>query len=255
MSCSDCTLERLARHSIGSVPYLNVRPLVHALPDNIKYLEPVPLARDFAAGKFDIALLPVAASFESPGCRIVDGPAIASDGPVRSVILVLEKPLQQARTIALDSASKTSANLVKVLCERHWGIFPAYVPEGVPADAELWIGDRALKIQGGNSRREILDLGAAWKEFTGLPFIYAAWVIAPHSEIAPDEIELFRRKSLEGLEARGRIAGNPVELDYLTNCIRYKMDSSYKLGMARFAEELRNLGLLPAGAPGLPSFI
>ena len=82
-----------SRFRIGSVPYLNARPLVHALPENITYLHPSKLAEEFALGKFDVALLPVAAALVQPGCLLVDGLGIASDGPVSSVILVLRKAL------------------------------------------------------------------------------------------------------------------------------------------------------------------
>ena len=238
---------------IGCVPYLNVKPLTQRLPDPLVYEEPSRLVVDFEAGAFDIALLPVAACFGHTGYRMLRGLGIGSDGPVYSVILALEKPLEDVKTVALHGASRSSAHLLRVLAARYFHKPFDYASEGADADAHLWIGNPAIEYRQKNPHKPVIDLGQAWKEYAGLPFVYAAWMVHPDSGISRETLEAFRELSLSGLQDRERIARNAFERHYLSENIRHRFDAAYEQGLARFGQELLELRLLKSAA--LPELV
>jgi predicted solute-binding protein len=135
-----------------------------------------------ADGTIDLGMVPSITFAERPGDRIVPGIAIASDGPVASVALFTRVPIAQARSIALDTSSRTSAMLVRILCARRFGIAPTFAPHApdlasmlATADAALVIGDQALFVDHRALGAEKIDLGEAWTAMTGLPFVWAFW--------------------------------------------------------------------------------
>ena len=110
----------LASLRIGCVQYLNSKPLIYGYDGPVVFDHPSGLARDLAAGKLDVALVPTFEALRSPHYTLVEGVAIASDGPVYSVFLAHRKPLAEVRSVALDPASLTSVHLLQVLlCEYH----------------------------------------------------------------------------------------------------------------------------------------
>jgi predicted solute-binding protein len=242
----------LERFSIGAVSYLNSKPLIHGLPQNTRLLEPSVLATEYERGAFDIALIPIVACLQNPGCRLLDV-GIGANGEVYSVILTLLKPLTAVKRVSLDSSSRTSVNLIRVLLERHYRLAPEYVPHGEPADARVLIGTKAIDFRAANPGIPVLDLATAWKEYTGLPFIFAAWAIHPQSLMTKEDIALFRAATLAGMEHRREIARDDFELRYLTHFIRYQFDADYRAAVPRLASELQALGLLQPSA--WPMFI
>src|SRR4029079_6710985 len=117
---------------------------------------------------------------ERPGARVVPGVAIASEGPVASVALFTRRPMREVRTLALDTSSRTSVVLARVLCARRFEIAPIYVPHAphlgallAACDAALLIGDPALFVDHRALSPEKLDMGQAWTGVTGLPVIWA----------------------------------------------------------------------------------
>src|SRR5690348_5263249 len=119
---------------------------------------------------------------DRPGDRIVPGVCIGSEGPVASVALFARKPVRDLRRIALDTSSRTSAALVRILCARRFDVAPAFVSHApdlgamlAQADAALLIGDPALFVYPAAFGAEKIDLGAAWSDMTGLPFVWAFW--------------------------------------------------------------------------------
>ena len=117
---------------------------------------------------------------------LVPGLAIACEGAVNSVALFTRVPVAQIRRLALDVSSRSSVGLVRVLCRHHWGIEPEYVDASPDlasmldvADAALMIGDPALDAPWQSLGATKIDLGEAWQAFTGLPFVFAAWVARP----------------------------------------------------------------------------
>ena len=102
-------------------------------------------------------------------------------------------PLRDIRRIALDTSSRTSVALIRVLCRHHFGIAPAFVDHGPDlqpmtraCDAAVLIGDPALEADHAALGLTKIDLGAAWREMTGLPFVYAAWTGRPGAVSAAD---------------------------------------------------------------------
>jgi predicted solute-binding protein len=237
-------MKTLEKFAIGAVSYLNARPLLYGLPANVSLLEPAALAAEYARGAFDIALIPVVAALQHPGARLLDA-GIGADGAVYSVILTLPKPLTAIKTVSLDSSSRTSVNLVKIILARHYQRRVEYVPHGAPADAQVLIGTKAIDFRAAQPDTPVLDLAAAWKAYTGLPFIFAAWTVPPRSSMSAADLAAFRAATLGGLAHRQRIARNDFELRYLTRYIRYELTADYQAAVPRLAAELRALNLLP----------
>jgi predicted solute-binding protein len=171
---------------LGAVDYLNVRPLVYGLdgrPEiSLRFDVPSTCARLLEAGEIDLGMVPSITYLDRPGDRIVPGVCIGSEGPVASVALYTRRPMTEVRTIALDTSSRTSAALVRIVSRRVFGISPIFVthPPDLPsmlalADAALLIGDPALFMDHRAIGAEKIDLGALWTEMTGLPFVWAFW--------------------------------------------------------------------------------
>ncbi|NJK93117.1 MAG: menaquinone biosynthesis protein [Blastochloris sp.] len=234
----------LEKLRIGSVPYLNAAPLLRHLPDRVTLMEPSLLAQAFRRREFDLALIPVVELFLEKEGAALDGIGIACQGPVYSVILVHDKSLDQIKRIALDVNSLTSATLLKVLVRKHWKIEVEFLPEGEEAEARLLIGDRALEFRRQNPEAGVTDLGAAWRAYTGLPFVFAVWALNPETKFEPGCLQLFFEACRKGLAERAYEAKTEEEYQYLTEWIRYEIGPFEKEAVRRFAEELGEPGSL-----------
>jgi chorismate dehydratase len=241
---------------LGSVPYLNARPLIYGLEAELAI--PSVLSGRFAAGEFDAALIPVYEALRLSRPRIVDGFGIASLGPVYSVVLVHREPLEEIREIALDPASRTSNHLLRVLLAKRLRIAPRLVEKSEdPLAARLIIGDPAMEFQRTmDASWRVYDLGRAWHEWTGLPFVFAVWTL---SDTAPEQTpDLLRRAAGAGLEALSEIAAcesDPVfALDYLSHSIRYTIREPEKQAIREFRKCLVDCRLLDGDA-GMPVFL
>src|SRR5262245_9379605 len=174
---------------LGTVPYLNARPLVEGLPRDarVSLAQAVPsaLAEQLRAGALDAALVSSVELFRAPPLRWVPGPAICSEGPVRSIRLFLRRPAERVRTLALDSSSLTAAVLAQLCLREFLGAGAPAVSSAAPgaplasidADAILRIGDPALATA--PDGLQVLDLGEVWTAHTKLPFVYALWLVRP----------------------------------------------------------------------------
>jgi chorismate dehydratase len=200
---------------------------------------------------------------------IVPGIAIGSRGPVRSVSLYHSRPLEKVRRVALDTSSRTSVALLKVLLRERLGRDPQYVsmaPQLVDmlavADAALLIGDPALDQEGGVPR---LDVGEEWTQLTGLPFVYAFWA-GPPGVVTPTGVARLRSALAEGLGALpsiaarhangvpGRVAayanGVPGRVaayeTYLRTNVVYRLGEKEIAGLWEFYRRAHALDLAPA---------
>ncbi len=142
---------------------------------------PSNIASMLIAGKVDLALVPVATIPFLKEYHIVSNYCIGTVGEVASVCLFCDVPITEIDTILLDYQSKSSVGLLKILLKKYWKINPAFVlaEEGYEKNiagntAGLVIGDRAFAQR--KKSKYIYDLGTAWKEFTGMPFLFAAWI-------------------------------------------------------------------------------
>lgn len=205
-------------------------------------MHPAPLARALHARELDLALVPVFECLLHPGYRILDGFGICCRGPVKSVFLAHHLPLEEIRSIALDAASLTSVNLLKLLCARHFKIQPEFVEQGEKADAELWIGDQALDYLICHPFTPRIDLGEAWMEYSGLPFVFAVWAIHPGVDLSQELAETLREIFESGLGKRRLLARAEEDYEYLTRFIRYEIGVSEKEAIFRFARECGEMG-------------
>ncbi len=223
----------------GSVPYLNARPLVEGLSPLV-LAAPSDLARRFARGEVDVALLPVAAG-EALNVPRVGTLGIAAEGPVESVLLFLRRPIAEVSTVSLDPASRTSVVLLRLLLEEAMGLSPRYADP--PADAELLIGDAAL-VRGATDEPR-LDLAEEWTRRTGLPFVFAAWYGDPAAAPALEEAYARGREGLDGYSRGAGLGLAPGGLArYLRERIRYRIGAREEQGLALFVERGRARGLL-----------
>jgi chorismate dehydratase len=197
---------------LGVVDYLNAAPIVHgaARDPRFEVVRAVPsrVAELLHAGQVDLGLIP-SIEYAAGDYAIVPGVAIGSRGPVRSVNLFSRGRLADVRRVALDTSSRTSVALVKILLRERLGRDPEYVsaPPALGAmlevaDAALLIGDPALDEDRGPER---LDLGAEWHALTGLPFVFAVWA-GPRGPVTPEHVQALQESLLAGLAAIPEIA-------------------------------------------------
>ena len=230
---------------VGSVPYLNAKPLTRFIASDLTKVEPVQLAADLRAGKLDVALVPLMEVLESPSdtYRIVDKLAIGSLRSVYSVYLNYSVPLMKIKPVALDPASKTSVELARLVLEKFHRLKPRYVSNDEPADAQLLIGDPAITHRQANPEQNYLDLATAWREYTGLPFVFAIWAIRiPSYWKALSVARQLRTAGKAGLEWRDALARNPFERSYLTEHLCYDLGATQKKAIAQFADMLAQSG-------------
>jgi chorismate dehydratase len=251
---------------LGTVPYLNARPLTLALEDlegvSLRAEPPAQLLPLLESGEIDGALISTFAMFHLLGARYVPGAGIVSRGRVRSIRLFCRKPPEDLKRVGLDNWSLSAANMTRVILKRKWNVSPEFLPvdpvcpprDDESLDAFLLIGDNALREPQGDF--DVVDLGEAWESFTGLPFVYALWVFRRGAG-SPDAARLLQRALREGLARLDEIiAGAARDLpcidevaarDYLTNCIRYNVGSDEEAGLRRYYEYLAEDGLAPPG--------
>ena len=169
-------------YSIGSVSYLNARPLIHGLdrdPDiHLELAVPAMLLEGLRSRRFDVALLPVIDYQRLPDARIVPSGGIGCDGPTLTVRIFSRVPIEKITSLACDTESHSSVALARIVLARRYGITPRLVDltEGASdAEAVLLIGDKVV-VNEPKGMEHQLDLGAAWKELTSMPFVFAVWV-------------------------------------------------------------------------------
>jgi chorismate dehydratase len=249
--------ESLAPFRVGSVPFLNAVPLTRGLEDQILFLPPSALAEKMRKDELDAGLVSVTEAILTDRYDILDGIAVASLGEVKSVFVAHRQPLEKIPEIACDPASLASLNLLKVLLAER-GLKPKLTPlanyESAPnLDAAFLIGDPAIEFARAGHDHEIWDLGAAWFELTGLPFVYAVWALRR----IPNET--LRRRLREaknfGLDTLDYIISTQTQFDYdfrkdyLSWHIHYHLGADERRGLARFVELLRKHNLGPVYDP------
>jgi chorismate dehydratase len=172
------------RWDIGSVSFLNAKPLIHGLENDPRvqlHLEvPSKLLAGLQGRRFDVALLPVIDYQRLAGLRIIPAGGIGSDGPTLTVRIFGRTPLERIETLLCDTDSHTSVALARVILAERYGRRPAFVDLSAeaardPSLPRLLIGDKVITDEPRDCPHQI-DLGQAWKELTGLPFVFAAWM-------------------------------------------------------------------------------
>jgi chorismate dehydratase len=252
---------------LGAVGYLNARPLVYGLDRSprfaVRYDVPSECARLLHAHDIDVGLIPSIEYLRGGPYRIAPDLAIASRGPVASVAIYTTRPMADVQSIALDTSSRTSVALVSVLCARRFTIKPRLESRGpnledmlAHCDAALIIGDNALFQSAIASRRspiEKVDLGEAWTDLTGLPFVWAFWAGRPDA-LDADDIAALQRARDDGVRrpeelAREYLADTPERQEtgarYLRQNIKYYLGGDERAGLEAFYRYAAEAGLVP----------
>ncbi|MBN2574725.1 MAG: dehypoxanthine futalosine cyclase [Deltaproteobacteria bacterium] len=253
------------RLRLAAVSFLNARPITHGIERGLVgkgrfelwFDLPARCAEAVAEGEADLALMPVASYAAARGeLRLVPGIAIASRGPVRTVLLLGDVPWEEMETIVLDAASRTSQVLVQIL-GRARGLAPRCESAEHDRIVDLVRGRRGGLLIGdacfAASRRfaHVYDLGAEWTARVGLPFVYAAWAGRPDA-LAPGDVALLQESLALGLAereaiARGFAEPNRIDIEtslrYLTRNIHYELGASELCGAAAFVERGHQVGL------------
>jgi chorismate dehydratase len=246
-------LNQLNKIKVGIVNYLNTRPLVYGIQhasvaDELILIEDYPsnVARMLVEGSIDVGLVPVAVIPQLKEYYINTDFCIGCNSPVASVALFSEVPVNEVKEVLLDYQSRTSVALAKVLMKEYWKIQPTltdtrtdYRSQIKGTTAGVVIGDRALEQR--KVSRYIYDLGEAWIDFTGLPFVFAAWV--SNKPLPADFVERFNAANKEGLtHIEAVVAQNPYPVfslyDYYTKHIDYRLDAAKRKGLELFLQKL-----------------
>jgi chorismate dehydratase len=243
---------------VGCVKYLNARPLVRGWEGNVEFDHPSALCERLAKGQLDVALVSSFEFLRNPIYRIVDGVSISSDGPVYSVVVAHRGELSDIEEIELDPASKTAASLLRCLLAE-LGSTPrltSRVPENAgSSQARLIIGDQAISFRQTHADEfRFWDLGEQWTKLTGLPFVYALWLIRPEVADAKSIAQHLRGLRDENLADIRVIVSDAADnkqkitaefLDrYYKQHLRFGFGTREKQGLQTFADLCTKHGVL-----------
>ncbi len=263
----------MPQFTVGCVPYVNAIPLVYRFeqlgensPVKVVYDVPSKLPALLDSGEADAILVSSFDALTQPNRRIAEGVCIGSFGPVESVRLFSKVPLVEIQTLALDSSSMTSNALAQILLAEQYSCKPM-VQSMMPnqeemlaeCDACVLIGD--LGMTAPSDGLFVHDLGEAWTELTGLPFVWAAWIgveqLTP--ELAGLLQEAYDGLSEIDLESWIEVAGKQSSLlparlaNYFQNSMRYALDDIAINGLSAFQARLVEFGFNAKFSPELVS--
>ncbi|MGE3706527.1 MAG: menaquinone biosynthetic enzyme MqnA/MqnD family protein [Vicinamibacterales bacterium] len=272
----------MSRVRLGAVGYLNARPLVFRLDRHPRFdlrLDwPSRCAALLHEGAIDLGLIPSIEYLRPPDSargphayRIVPDLAVASRGAVASVAIFTTRPMEDVRTLALDTSSRTSVALTRVLCARVFHIDPALTPIGpdlsemlASCDAAVLIGDKALFVDAGPMRidgREVvvekIDLGEFWFRQTGLPFVFAFWA-GRAGAVSPADVEALQQARDAAMLVPETVAAEyfpdqpelqPRATSYLRDNIRYHLGDDERAGLELFYRYAAEAGVVTAAEP------
>lgn len=213
---------------------------------------PSQCVRNLAAGKASVGLVPVAAVKEIPDARIITDHCLGAVGDVRTVVVLSQVPLEKIERIFLDTHSRTSVLLARVLAREYWKIAPGWetlddlsrLDAPGPGDAFLLIGDKVMDYEG--RFRYVYDLAGEWRRYAGMPFVFAAWV--SRGEADPAFVERLNRALAfgtahcrEAVRAWGGNVSYETACDYLTRNMSFVLDGPKKEAMRLFLEKADRL--------------
>lgn len=264
---------------IGRIPYINCYPVYGAIDRGLVDLEgeivsgvPTDLNRRMAAGELDVSVVStVEYARNSSRYLLLPDLAISCDGPVQSVMLFSSRPASEltGRNVLVSRSSMTSVALIELLFDEVWRAHPRFVAGDAEIgdvsvaspdiDARLVIGDAALLLRttGGDGERHAYDLGEVWKQWTGLPFVFAVWVAqrsTPVTAALSAHASLLRSRewglaNLAALAEQAEMAtgiGRAVCRDYLSG-LDYGLSYAHFAGLTEFFRRLVERGRIPDG--------
>ncbi len=246
---------------ISAVKYANTYPFIFGLKESgfeekviLETDHPADCAAKLISGKADIGLIPVAALPLIKEYHIISNYCIGANGNVRTVMLLSNCSFDEIETIYLDYRSRSSVNLTKVLAKNSWKKDFNWVNTSKGFDfrniglneAVVLIGDQCFEME--KSFRYRIDLARAWKDFSGMPFVFACWTA--NRKIEDDFIKEFNDALSFGVQniqavseyfgKKGNISVNELK-DYLTNNIDFNFNDEKKKALELFLELMKNL--------------
>lgn len=276
---------------IGRIPYINCYPVYGAIDRGIVPLHgeivdgvPTVLNRRMREGALDVSVISaVEYAADAPRYLLLPDLAITSDGPVRSVMMFSRRPAQEltGRRVLVSRSSMTSVALLELLFENVWHAAPQFVPADAEMsdvggfgrddhDARLVIGDAALLLNArlgegaadavapSTGYRHAYDLGAEWKAWTGLPFVFAVWVAQRTADVQ-EALAVHGRlitsrdwglEHLDVLAAQASLAtgvSKPACHEYLSG-LDYRLSYRHLAGLTEFFRRLVAAGRVPDGS-------
>ncbi len=285
--------ETVARLRISIVEYLNTAPLVWGFRNgplkgryDLSFTVPSRCADALRHGEADLAIIPSIEYQRMDGVVVLPGMSVAAKREVRSILVIGKKPIEQVRRMALDGSSRSSAALVRLLCEGRWHIHPEFV-EAVPeptamladADAALLIGDPALRVAidfealaldgpsgaagkarvpvAGIETLYVYDVAHQWREMTGLPCVLAVWV-ARLGTVTADVVADFLASKEYGMARIPEIAEDAARKlklpaksleSYLRDNVNFSLDEENCAGLELYYRRCAEAGLIPRAKP------
>lgn len=254
----------MALFTVGSVPYVNAVPLIALFermgmdsPVAVRYDVPSRLPAMLASGEVQAILVSSIDALRNPGRQMADGVCIGSANAVRSVRLFSKVPFDEVATLALDASSMTSNRLAQIVLSEVYGATPEARPWPSEldvmlehADAAVLIGDKGMTASA--EGLHVCDLGEAWRDLTGLPFVWAGWIgderLTPELVGWLQQAQEFAHQDPESvIELARERSGWPREMvvAYLTKTMSYRLTPEMKAGMAEFGRRLIELGMEP----------
>ncbi len=217
---------------------------------------PARCAEALARNEAQIGLVPCA-EIERLGLELLPDVGIACEGAVRSILLFSKKPFREIKTFSVDSSSRTSVALSRILLRERYGVTPELRTDAPDvgqmleeSDAALVIGDPALRLEPEKMGWNWLDLGAEWTAWTGLPMVFAAWAGRGEALEQPGVREAFVASWKWGREHMDEIVAQAqaergfdggVAREYLTRFIQFELTPRHLEGLALFRSLVRDL--------------
>lgn len=249
---------------LGTVPFINAKPILYALEKGliehqfrISYHNPAILSGMLSRKEIDIGLIPVAEFLREGQYKVFPDISITSFGRVDSVAMLVKRDIGDITSVAVDSWSRSSTALLRIVLEIFYGLKPEYVKRSYgpgffnDVDAAMVFGDAGLKIIYDNPRDyRIYDLGEVWTEMTRLPFVYALFALNEDIDLGESANALLLSKS-KGSEYLDEISATEAKKigvskefcdNYLKHRIKYDLTEKDIQGLIKYSEYLSELG-------------
>ena len=241
----------MSKIKISAVSYTNTKPFMYGI-EHSELIHKIDLSLDIPTdcaaklinNQVDIGLIPVAAIPLVPNANIVADYCIGSVGAVNSVFIFSDVPFEEIKTVKLDSHSRTSNNLAKVLLKFHWKQEVSFTTDlEAKTDAMVLIGDRTFGKK--SDYAYAYDMGEEWMKFTGLPFVYAAWVA--NKTIPESFISEFNQALAFGLSHRGELLKELPKIpnfdmeDYLCHQLDFELTDKKREALTLFLSYIEQL--------------
>ena len=256
---------------VGAVSYLNTKPLVYGIEAHADEIDlcfdlPSRLADRLNSGDLDVALIPSIEAIANADYTILSDACIGCRGPVWSVKLLSRVPASKIKTLSMDEGSRTSRILGRIILSEQFGVRPQLSQlnmsdpwQSVSTDAVMIIGDRAMTAAPPEFPF-VWDLGEAWNDWTGLPFVFAVWAaradnrLEPHFDRLAAILSQARNQGIENIDAISN--GNAAQYgltetvcrNYLSDNLYFQLGDAEKRGLAAYFRYASDLNVI---APNL----